>query len=114
MCVGVEWLPRARRRLPDRLEDWIGEDNPVRVIDAFVDGLDLIGLGFAGAAATGRPGYLNRIQSSRLNSGELVSFAVNITDRGVRRIKQESQAMGRYLDSRRLFTCQGGRSYQSS
>jgi transposase len=65
---------------PDRLEDWIDEDNPVRVIDAFVDGLDLIGLGFerATAAATGRPGYhpavllklyvygyLNRVQSSR-------------------------------------------------
>ena len=65
---------------PDRLEDWIDEDNPVRVIDAFVDGLDLIGLGFerAIAAATGRPGYhpavllklyvygyLNRVQSSR-------------------------------------------------
>jgi transposase len=66
---------------PDRLEDWIDEDNPVRVIDAFVDGLDLKkGLGFerAIAAATGRPGYhpavllklyvygyLNRVQSSR-------------------------------------------------
>ncbi len=63
---------------PDHLEDWIGEDNPVRVIDAFVDGLDLNGLGFEGAAATGRPGYhpavllklyvygyLNRVQSSR-------------------------------------------------
>ena len=65
---------------PDRLEDWIDEDNPVRVIDAFVDGLDLNGLGFerATAAATGRPGYhpavllklyvygyLNRVQSSR-------------------------------------------------
>lgn len=65
---------------PDRLEDWIDEDNPVRVIDAFVDGLDLTELGFerAIAAATGRPGYhpavllklyvygyLNRVQSSR-------------------------------------------------
>ena len=65
---------------PDRLEDWIDEDNPVQVIDAFVDALDLNGLGFerAIAAATGRPGYhpavllklyvygyLNRVQSSR-------------------------------------------------
>ena len=56
------------------------EDNPVRAVDAFVDELDLTGLGFAGAqpAATGRPayhpavllkiyiyGYLNRVQSSR-------------------------------------------------
>jgi transposase len=66
--------------LPECLDDYIGEDNPVRVIDAFVDELDLRGLGFEGTdpAATGRPsyhpaallkiyvyGYLNRIQSSR-------------------------------------------------
>lgn len=65
---------------PEYLEDWIGEDNPVRVIDVFVDELDLGGLGFARvvAKATGRPGYyasvllklyiygyLNRVQSSR-------------------------------------------------
>ena len=61
-------------------KDWIGEDNPVRVIDVFVDELDLAELGFAGVdpEATGRPsyhpsillklyiyGYLNRVQSSR-------------------------------------------------
>lgn len=66
--------------LPQCLDDFIAEDNPVRVIDAFVDELDLVELGFAGAepAETGRPsyhptvllkiyiyGYLNRIQSSR-------------------------------------------------
>ena len=66
--------------LPECLDDYISEDNPVRVIDVFVDELDLTELGFAGAspAATGRPGYhpatllkiyiygyLNRIQSSR-------------------------------------------------
>jgi transposase len=66
--------------LPECLDDYIGEDNPVRVIDAFVDELDLHALGFEGSepAATGRPsyhpavllkiyvyGYLNRIQSSR-------------------------------------------------
>jgi transposase len=65
---------------PDHLDDWIAEDNPVRVIDVFIDELELKGLGFQGAdpAATGRPGYhpsillkiyiygyLNRIQSSR-------------------------------------------------
>jgi transposase len=65
---------------PERLDDWIGEDNPVRVVDVFVDGLDLTKLGFERAqpAITGRPayhpatllkiyiyGYLNRIQSSR-------------------------------------------------
>jgi transposase len=65
---------------PDRLDDWICEDNPVRVVDAFVDALDLGELGFEGIKpeATGRPsyhpsvllkiyiyGYLNRVQSSR-------------------------------------------------
>ena len=66
--------------LPDCLDDWVDESNPVRAVDAFVDALDLAGLGFADVApaATGRPGYhpspllklyiygyLNRIQSSR-------------------------------------------------
>jgi len=65
--------------LPERLDDYIAEDNPVSVVDVFVDGLDLANMGFKTApAATGRPsyhpasmlklyiyGYLNRIQSSR-------------------------------------------------
>jgi transposase len=66
--------------LPGCLDDSIAEDNPVRVVDAFVEELDLQGLGFDGAqpAETGRPsyhpavllkiyiyGYLNQIQSSR-------------------------------------------------
>jgi transposase len=66
--------------LPQSLDDYVTEDNPVRVIEVFIDELDLGGLGFAGVhpAATGRPayhpstllkiylyGYLNRVQSSR-------------------------------------------------
>ncbi len=65
--------------LPESLDDWIAEDNPVRAIDAFVDALDLAELGFkVQPAETGRPsfhpsvhlklyiyGYLNRVQSSR-------------------------------------------------
>lgn len=66
--------------LPERLDDYVREDNPVRVVDVFVDNLDLTALGFerAIAQATGRPGYhpatllkiyiygyLNRVQSSR-------------------------------------------------
>jgi transposase len=66
--------------LPECLDDFIDESNPVRVIDAFVDALDLGELGFDGVVpeATGRPsyhpslllklyiyGYLNRVQSSR-------------------------------------------------
>ena len=65
---------------PECLEDWICEDNPVRVIDVFVDELDLADLRFDGVdpEVTGRPsyhpsvllklyiyGYLNRVQSSR-------------------------------------------------
>ncbi len=66
--------------LPGRLDDWIGEEHPVRVVDLFVDQLDLAAVGFRrhAAARTGRPGYhpaillklfiygyLNRIPSSR-------------------------------------------------
>jgi hypothetical protein len=45
--------------LPEAVEDYVGSDNPVRFIDAFVDGLDLAAAGFArvAPAATGRPGY---------------------------------------------------------
>ena len=45
--------------LPSRLEDYVTDDNPVRVIDVFVDELDLTKLGFEGMIpqATGRPGY---------------------------------------------------------
>ena len=65
---------------PERLDDYLGEDNPVRAIDVFVDELDLAGLGFGKVEpeATGRPayhpatmlkiyvyGYLNRVHSSR-------------------------------------------------
>ena len=43
--------------LPDCLDDYVGEDNPVRIVDAFIDELDLAVLGFAGVIpeATGRP-----------------------------------------------------------
>src|SRR5450631_3940659 len=65
---------------PERLDEYLGDDNPVRAIDVFVDELDLAGLGFGGVEpqVTGRPayhpstllkiyiyGYLNRVQSSR-------------------------------------------------
>ncbi len=44
---------------PEQLEDWIAEDNPVRAVEAFVEELDLVPLGFDGAkpADTGRPAY---------------------------------------------------------
>lgn len=77
----VEGLDRGQATLlPDCLEDYIGEDNPVRVVDVFVDELDLRDLGFerVDPRSTERPsyhpavllklyiyGYLNRVQSSR-------------------------------------------------
>src|SRR5882757_836742 len=66
--------------LPEFLDDYVSEENPVRVIDVFVEELDLAALGFAGVVpeATGRPayhpgvllkiyvyGYINQIASSR-------------------------------------------------
>ena len=77
----VEGADRSQSTLfPERLDDYIADDNPVRVVEVFVDQLDLYQLGFDGMEpeATGRPayhpatllkiyiyGYLNRIQSSR-------------------------------------------------
>src|SRR6186713_2401649 len=77
----VEGADRGQSTLfPECLEDWIADDNSVRVIDVFVDELDLAELGFGGVEpeVTGRPsyhpsvllklyiyGYLNRVQSSR-------------------------------------------------
>jgi len=77
----VEGEHRSQNTLfPERLDDYIADDNPVRAIDVFVEKLDLARLGFEGMQPerTGRPsyhpstllkiyiyGYLNRIQSSR-------------------------------------------------
>jgi transposase len=65
--------------LPERIDEFVSEQSPVRVIDAFVGAIDIASLGFDVAPkATGRPGYhpatmlklylygyLNRVQSSR-------------------------------------------------
>ena len=77
----IEGTDRGQVTLfPERLEDWVGEDSPVRVIGPFVDEIDVAELGFArtAPAQTGRPGYrpsvllkrfiygyLNRVPSSR-------------------------------------------------
>ncbi len=77
----IEGASRSQSTLfPEYLEDWVGDDNPVRVIDVFVEELDLGEIGFerADPKETGRPGYhpsvllklyiygyLNRVQSSR-------------------------------------------------
>jgi transposase len=77
----VEAVDRSQMTLfPECLDDFIDDEHPVKLIDAFVDALPLLKLGFAGVEplATGRPayhpgvllkiyiyGYLNRIHSSR-------------------------------------------------
>src|SRR6195256_5495864 len=81
MAGFVAGLDRGQATLlPECLEDWVDESNPVRAVDVFVDALELRDLGFDGVdpAATGRPayhpspmlklyiyGYLNRVQSSQ-------------------------------------------------
>jgi len=74
------WDRRQKSLLPECLDDYVSEDNPIRAVEAFVDELDFHALGFGRAvpAETGRPGYrpaillklyvyghLNRIPSSR-------------------------------------------------
>ena len=81
MAGFVEGIDRGQSTLfPALLEDYVAEDNPVRAVDVFVDGLDLDNLGFVGVQPldAGRPGYhpgmmlklyiygyLNRVPSSR-------------------------------------------------
>lgn len=87
----MQYIEGADRRqtilLPEVVDDYITEENPVRFIEAFVEGLDLRGLGFKHAELreTGRPpynpsdllklyiyGYLNRVRSSRRLEGEAI------------------------------------------
>src|SRR5215467_769124 len=81
---------------PEVLEDYIREDNPVRFIDVFVEGLELVGMGFERAIPkeTGRPpynpadllrlyvyGYLNRTRSSRqLETEAKAQCGVDVAD----------------------------------
>jgi hypothetical protein len=81
---------------PERLDDYLGEDNPVRAIDVFVDELDLARLGFGGVEpeATGRPayhpatllkiyvyGYLNRVQEPAPGAGVPAQHRVGVAKR---------------------------------
>jgi AraC-like DNA-binding protein len=97
MARFIEGESRTQSTLfPERLEDYVSEDNPVKVVEAFIDALDLERLGFHGMnpKATGRPayhpstmlkiflyGYLNRIQSSRrlLRAIELLAAGESVT-----------------------------------
>ena len=78
-------IVRSNLLLPDAVDDWVGADNPVRSLDAFVDGLDLERAGFERLQANGTRrmgydpadllklylyGYLDRIRSSRCLEAE--------------------------------------------
>src|ERR1700749_4613855 len=91
--------------LPEAVDDYVGTDNPVRFIDAFVDGLDLAAAGFGGVApkVTGRPayapgdllklyiyGYLNRVRSSRRLEAETARPAENCAIRRGRRRRRSN------------------------
>jgi hypothetical protein len=94
---------------PERLDDWIQEDSTVRVIDVFVEELDLKKLGFdrTEPALTGRPayspatllkiyiyGYLNRVQSSRrLEAAAVLPGRVAHLKDKITKVKQQIQAL---------------------
>lgn len=97
MAGFVEGIDRGQSTLfPAVLDEYIGDDNPVRAIDVFVDGLDLAALGFDGVQplALGRPAYhpatmlkiyiyvyLNRVQSSRrLEQGVPAQHRAHLVD----------------------------------
>src|SRR5262249_27357054 len=105
--------------LPDCLDDYVGEDNPVRVVDAFIDELDLAVLRFNGVMpeVTGRPayhpstllkiylyGYLNRVQSSRrplpnrlLCRGNIPSPALSHARQSRRQSRSRCPSVGQWL-----------------
>ena len=98
--------------LPELLDDYVTEDNPVRVVEAFIDELELGALGFEGVqpASTGRPayhpstllkiylyGYLNRVQSAldradRDESDVAEARTTRIKDK-IARLRQQMQAL---------------------
>lgn len=113
---------------PERLDDYLDEDNSVRAIDVFVDELDLAGLSFGGVEpeATGRPayhpatllkiyvyGYLNRVQSSRRLEREC-QRNIRPADAGLQdHMKRDLDGVGssrwkqlQSLDTRRANRCQ--------
>jgi hypothetical protein len=99
MAGFVEGVDRGQSTLFPALLDYVAEDNPVRAVDVFVDGLDLDKLGFLGVQPldTGRPGYhprvmlklyiygyLNRVPSSRRLEREVVALSVRRSPTRVR------------------------------
>ena len=113
--------------LPASLDDYVSEDNPVRVVEAFIDELDFHALGFAGAtpAETGRAayhpstmlkiylyGYLNRLQSSRRLERE-AQRNIELTDRPTGRPADWSRTSRRSPTFDGTMVQQSGRSAAS-
>src|SRR5262245_40202892 len=74
----IEGIDRSQSTLfPECLEDWIDEDNPVRVIDVFVNELDLGKLGFGGVdpEITGRPSYHPSVLLKPTSTGISTAFS---------------------------------------
>ena len=114
----VEGLDRSQSTLfPETLEDFVAEDNPVRAVEAFVEGLDLGELGFerTDPKATGRPayhpsvllklyiyGYLNRVQSSRRpereagRNVEVMCLSGHVTDEKQLAVDELAGLIGNY------------------
>src|SRR6516225_9748489 len=88
---------RDRLLLPDGLDDYVSGDNQVRVVDVFVDELDLRTFGFAGPAATGRPGYSPATMLKLYLYGylHLVQIAVEVELEHFRRAIPGSTGCGR-------------------
>jgi len=84
----VEGVDRSQSVLfPERLDDYIDEDNPVRVVDVFVDELELGELGFGGVtpAATGRPAYHRAPADVMAIAWSRNGFPVDLNQSGARR-----------------------------
>ena len=123
----VEGIDRSQRTLfPAMLDDYVAEDNPVRAVDAFVEGLDLDKLGFGRVEPLekGRPsyhaatllkiyiyGYLNRVPSSRLFSAcaapaaEAQSQAMKHPKKPTRRPPKSGGAFSHQAQKKRRSSC---------
>jgi hypothetical protein len=67
---------------PERLDDYVAEDSPVRVIDVFIDELDLGGLGFKTQPnETGRPAYLHGVELKLIQAEKILSHTRQPNDR---------------------------------
>lgn len=91
--------------LPDCLDDYVAADNPVRLVEVFVDELNLMTLGFARAVpeATGRPGYDPRRQNPRFHTASREGTATILQWRGSPRSQPRKTRMSISVSSRSVF-----------